>query len=365
MTTPTLSFGTQITSANDVLRPLSTREMYALVTTDTALQRTTERLRAVQSLDKEAYRTAKTRLPYVVGSTFVADAEGRLVRRTTAFEAAHYFILDLDNCPGLAGQVPDAVRQNEYVELAFVSPGGNGLKLFFRLLEPFLATHGTGVPKQFTAAYRAFAAHIGEQFRWANSLDLRTCDVTRACFLAHDPSAYFNPEAMPVDARLWRVEADELPQQPVQVGEEAHAGRDGATQRRPAAERPIDPIAYQRVLKQVNPHTTAVRPARQTHVPDALHPLEPDVRLICERLGWTLTAVQPLNYGLKFMIQQGFRTAEVNVFWGKRGYSVVKSPKTGTDPDLSGLFCEQLVALLFPPAVVGPGVLPTHDFSLN
>ena len=48
------------------------------------------------------------------------------------------------------------------------------------------------------------------------------------------------------------------------------------------------------------------------------------------------------------MVKQGYRKAEVNVFFGKRGFSVVKSPKTGTDAALMDLLYGILFAHLFP-----------------
>jgi hypothetical protein len=350
MTTQQLTFGTQITAAADqsALRPISMAEVFRLITADVSLQQTTERLRSLRAMDKEAYRTVKTRLPYVVGSQF----EGA-IRRTDAFVAAHYFVLDLDECPGLDGRVPDVVRENEAVELAFVSPSGQGLKLFFRLLEPCTDT------RQFSAAYRNFATHFGAQYRWTSSIDLRTSDVTRACFLAHDPSAYYNPDAFSTDWRVWLTDPDEpetifspSAQEPAAVLSTA---------------RPINEAAYRDVLKQINPRTTLrnpVRPERQVFVPDALRELEPEVRAICQRLNWELTEVATLNYGLKFVVRQGFRKAEVNAFHGKRGFSLVRSPKTGTDPALTDLLYSQLFGLLFPESVT-TDVLSTTTVSAN
>lgn len=347
MTPFALSFGTQITAAADhsALRPISMPELFQLITADASLQQTTERLRSLRAMDKEAYRTVKTRLPYVVGSQF--DGPTGAVRRTDAFMAARYFVLDLDECPNLAGRVPEVVQQNDAVELAFVSPGGQGLKLFFRLLEPCTDA------RQFSAAYRNFATHFGAQYRWTSSIDLRTSDVTRACFLAHDPTAHYNPNAVATDWRIWLADSDEPELALVQTV--ASPGR------------PINEAAYRDVLKQINPRTTLrnpVRAERQVFVSDELRELEPEVRAICQRLNWELTEVAPLNYGLKFAIRQGFRKAEVNAFYGKRGFSLVRSPKTGTDPALADLLYGQLFGLLFPESVTAD-VLSITTVSAN
>ena len=363
MTNFSLSFGTRITSSNDALRPVSLADVLAVVTTDAALQTATERLRRLGRMDKEAVKTVKTRVPYVVGSTFgpqpsgesdlpeamatatpavVSDGQRATVRRTETFVAAHYFVLDLDHCPGLNGAVPDAIRQNDAVALAFVSPGGEGLKLFFRLDNPCTD------PRRFTAAYRNFASDFGSRHRFASSLDLRTSDVTRACFLAHDATAHHNPDALPIDWQAWLTDAD---------AEIDLFGERAVATLSPAVDRPINEAAYRDVLRQINPRSP-VRREKQVHVPDELLMLEPVVRTICGRLNWELRAVEPLNYGLKFVVRQGCRTAELNVCYGKRGFSLVRSPKTGTDPALSDLLYAELFALLFPTATTVDVLMP-------
>lgn len=334
MTTyPLLSSGQQITNGSGTLQAISLANVAAQVRSDAALQHLTGRLRKLAQFDRDAYRTAKTGLPFVVGSLF---AEG--VRRLDSLEQATWFIVDLDHCEGLTGSVPDAIRADLSVALAFVSPSGEGVKVFFRLLEPCTDA------KAFSAAYRNFAGNFGVQHGFVNSVDLRTCDATRACFLAHDPALYYNPEAMPVDWRLWLPEADTL-----FSDLEATVA---IPVRRPAAERPINEEAYAAIRHTINPASLTSRRVKQTFVPDELQAIEPAVRLICTQLGWELTDLTPLNYGLKVAIKQGFRRAEVNVTYGKRGFTVFKSPKTGTDPALADLLHTELFRLLFPEPVM-------------
>ena len=352
MTTTLFTYGTQLTASSDALQTLTASDVFRLVTADAALQSGTERLRKLCQLDKEAYKTVKTRLPYVVGSTFAANESGILLRRLDTFEAAHYFILDLDHCQDLNGRVPDAIRQDESVEMAFISPSGMGLKVFFRLLEP------CDDARQFSVAYRHFATDFGTRHRFTRSIDLRTSDVTRACFLAHDPHAYYNPNAFPVDWQRWVQD----PEGELLLASPTKEVTAVTTVKAP---KPISETAYHNVLKQVNPRSTApTRREKQVFVPEELFPLEAEVRALCLGLNWELTAVERLNYGLKFGIRQGYRTAEVNAFYGKKGFSLVRSPKTGTDPALSTLLYDKLYALLFP-ALVTENVPLAEVLSLN
>ena len=338
MTTYPLSFGQHITNAADPLQRFTLADAVHQVRTCNALERQTVRLRKLAQFDREAYKIAKTSLPYMVGSLFTAGT-----RRLDALEAAVYFILDLDHCSGLEGRVPDAIRADLSVSMAFVSPSGDGLKLVFRLLTPCKD------PKAFTVAYRNFAGDFGANYGFVKSVDLRTSDATRACFLAHDPDCYHNPDSMPVDWQIW------LPT----VSEERSQMADAkllesdiqVAARKSAADRPINEARYRDVLRAINP-TAPVRREKQTFVPDALAEIQPAVRVICSQLNWELTEFAPLNFGLKVAIKQGLWRAEVNVFYGKRGFSVIRSPKTGTDPTLADALYRELYKLLFPTPVV-------------
>lgn len=346
--TTQLSFGQQITGSVETLRAVSLVDVAERVRTDTALQHLTGRLRKLAGFDRDAYRTAKTSLPYVVGSVFTDG-----IRRTDALEAAAYFLLDLDHCTGLDGRVPDSLRADLSVALAFVSPSGEGLKLFFRLLEPCTDA------KAFSAAYRNFAGDFGVRHGFVKSVDLRTADATRACFLAHDADLHYNPDAMPIDWRLWLSNAGQT--------ESDLFGNDTdrpVAGRKPVHERPVDEAAYHNVLRSINPNTPSRR-QKQTFVPAALTELEPAMRTVCTQFGWELTELAPLNYGLKVAVKQGFRRAEVNAFYGKRGFSVVKSPKTGTDPALADLLYGQLYQLLFAEPVAFENGLTPVPMSMN
>jgi hypothetical protein len=163
--------------------------------------------------------------------------------------------------------------------------------------------------------------------------------------LAHDLTAHYNPDAFPVDWRVWVQGPD---------GEVLSATPLADVVVLPTAKipKPINETAYREVLKQVNPRSTApARREKQVFVPDELLPLEMEVRELCHGLNWDLVVVERLNYGLKFCIRQGYRSAEVNAFYGKKGFSLVRSPKTGTDPALSTLLYDKLYALLFPAPV--------------
>ena len=56
--------------------------------------------------------------------------------------------------------------------------------------------------------------------------------------------------------------------------------------------------------------------------------------------GAVLAEVINIQYGKKLRFRVGMRKAEINLFYGKRGFSVVQSPRTGTDAEANALMAD-------------------------
>lgn len=308
---------------------ISLEALATLIRQDESLRQETARLRKIRDLDAKAYRSLKTRLPYLVGSDF-----GGGPRHSDSFVMAHYVLLDLDGMTLPDGRVPESIRQHEAVRLAFVSPSGAGVKVLCALAEPCSSL------VDFKTFYRPFASQFAEEVRLAGSLDLRTCDATRACFLSHDPNLYENTNARPIH---WQTYVPTLP-----IGdtnEERPQSLGGVIKEGPA---PLNEAAYREVLREVNPRST-VKTVKQAYVPEELTSMEADIRTACKGHSLEVMSLSPINYGLKVQARQGYRLAEVNVFFGKKGFTVVRSPKTGTDLALAEVLYRSIDQLLHPP----------------
>lgn len=334
----TLSLGKIITAPNDLLETVSLKQVHALIVGEASsvLPQETARLRKLALLDKNAYRTAKTRLPYVVGGLF-----DKGIRRTEHFSSIQLLILDIDHLPDFDGVIPAAVTADASVAMAFVSPSGQGFKVFLGLEAPCLDT------KVFQAFYKSFASQFAERMGLGGSVDLRTSDVTRACFLAHDPSAYFNPNAQPLKLYTAATELLFAETDTTEVVQEL------------IDKKIINEVAYREVLREVSPHAP-VRAVKKVQVVQELLDLQPRLEDLCQKASLEVVELLPIQYGLKVMVKQGHRKAEVNVFWGKKGFSVVKSPKTGTDATLMDLLYGVIYQFLFPPMVAENVPLETY-----
>jgi hypothetical protein len=325
-TKPLLSLGFSITSASEKLQRVSINEIVNLITGEktSSLKQEVSRLQKLKIIDKMTYRNLKTRLPYLVGGLFKDD-----YRRADNIEAIHFLILDIDHLIDFDGNIPETIKTDETVLLAFISPSGEGVKVLFRLETPILVKDG------FQNAYRDFAEQFGIKTGLTGFIDLKTSDVSRACFLSYDENVYFNPLSIPVQLQIMQPLVDNVPF----VQEEGNQSDSD----------PINQTAYKAILKEINPHISN-RPKKEVVLPSQLVLLEPEIEKLCTNAALVLVGQQAIQHGIKIIAKQGYRMAEVNIFYGKRGYSVIISPKTGTDKTLNETLHRLLYDFLFPDA---------------
>ncbi len=325
MTTPTLSFGEAITSGQEVLVECTLENIFQSITgrIPSSLESDTIRLRKLMAIDKAGYRKAKTKLPYIVGSVF---NQGH--RRLDSFISAHYFILDIDHLQLQDGKIPANIVANPMVAMAFVSPSGEGIKVLCQLDSPITD------PKLFSALYKQFASEFADKVGLAGSLDLRTHDASRACFLAFDPGAYFNPNPTTINSKS-------LNEQNMTNSQTAPISMDDTDQTA------INEVAYKAILKEISPNAP-VRRAKEVYVPQSLLDFMDMVPKLCKTVNLEIYQIDKIQYGIKVCAKQGYRLAELNIFYGKRGFSVIKSPKTGIDPALNEILYDVIFFHLFP-----------------
>ena len=80
----------------------------------------------------------------------------------------------------------------------------------------------------------------------------------------------------------------------------------------------------------------------EAYVPPQLVEIMEDLKRYIEDTGLIVTEIQSIQYGQKIRMKMGLKQAEVNLFFGKRGFSVVKSPRCGTNAELNDI-CSTLI----------------------
>jgi len=322
-----LYLGTTLTDPAAALQPVTLEAVFHRLRDDADLRDDITRLLRVRQLDAGAFSRLKTRLPYFCCGSF---REG--IRRGENFERIEAWVLDVDHYSGddeAMSALQTRLRADERVALLFRSPGGDGLKLLFRLQEPCPDT------KQFSDAYKAFAFAFGEQYGLGKYIDFRTSDVTRVCFLSHDPHAYINPLADCID---WRSLLPEQTQ-PALAGlfAVAAAADIPAGSEKPGRSHAIHPETYADILRKLQTRTRPNPLQRNVFVPDALPLVLPTVQAALEAQGMCAEAGRDIQFGKQLAIRHGADTAEVNLFYGKKGFSVVQVPKRNTNESLGQL----------------------------
>lgn len=325
-----LQTGLRITQRKDPLREITLQRLYeGIRDSKEPLRDAIEQLRAIKSVDEQQYRQLKTQLPYFVCGVFHPP-----VRRLENLAAMHYLLLDLDHL-GRIDTTPQQLRQrlraDERLVLDFVSPGGDGLKLMFVLSEPVFDA------ELYRLLYKWFAAQFAERYGLQEVVDMRTHDPTRACFLSSDPDARLNEQAVPIDVAAFReaLEAGQLRQIEAQA-------------RKVAAQQPPSPVpeeqkgpdkeTLRKIKERLGTRVRGEKEKRTVYVPPevdkAVQYLE---KHLAETYDITIEKSRPIQYGRQIRVRAGNLWAEINLFYGKRGYRVVPTTKTGSNQELGDL----------------------------
>ncbi len=330
-----ISAGKYLTQKNDKLFRIQIEYLYQRIQNPKPeLIEQISQLRTVQNISPEKYKQLKTQLPYVVAACFDPP-----FRKTVNFAFTHYFILDIDHLTAQEKDITtlkNEMSQDPRVKLIFLSPGGNGLKVFLQLDQ---ACYDTG---KYTLFYKVFALAFARQYNLLQNIDTRTADITRACFISYDPQAFFNPDAIPVMLSdfLDFNQLDQIKQTQHQIVQHE--------KQLPALtpeKQQIPPDKLQEIKQKLNPNIRTHR-KKQIYVPPELEQAIEKVQQQMQKHQIEITEIINIHYGKKFRFQLDDKKAEINLFYGKKGYSVVISPKTGTNSRLNEV-CHQILCEIF------------------
>ncbi len=332
-----MMFGTNIQSPADPLRKVQESYLYhSLANPKPGLLSAIQQLRIVYSIDASRYAQLKRRLPYIVCGMFNPP-----YRRTEHFAYTESFILDLDH---LSAKKIDmkALRAkiiaDSRVTMCFASPSKDGLKVMFRLKN---RCYDSGLYKIF---YKAFATAFAQGLNIDQVIDASTCDVARACFVSVDADAYYNDTADRVDLDAFIHTDDpfsvfDLKKKQEQEEKQHKQGPAHDTQ-------PKDPTSD--IMSKIR---STLRPKAAVAKPDVCIPaqLNDIIDPLCDKIketGIEVSQVTNIQYAKKIRCKLGLRQGEFNLFYGKRGYSVVESPRRGTDSELNHLIVDITRAFL-------------------
>lgn len=285
------------------------------------------RLREVNKMDSKAYAKLKTQLPYFITAKF---DEGK--RHGTKFKEIYGMVIDLDHLEKDSRSLDEMkteISNDPNLLMAYISPSGKGLKLYFPFDKPIKS------PKQYSEFYKVFCGHVSDKYDLGAYVDFTTCDVTRVSFLSHDPRLYFNESAEPLRLSeyidtLFQEEQTKIDQDGFEAHKEVQENKSHN----------IEPSTYRQILAELG--TKSRLRKKHIFVPEGMEKVVSPIRKSLEPFNIKIDEVREIHYGLKLICRSGLDWAELNVFYGKRGYSVVITPKRGTHPELSEL-CQRIM----------------------
>ena len=335
-----LLFGTNIQSAADELKKVQEEYLYnSLRNPKPTIAATIQQLRIVYSMDAKAYAQLKRRLPYFVCGQFNPP-----FRRKENFAYTESFILDFDHLSSKQlsmKTIRDNIMKDEQVMMCFTSPSEDGLKVMFRLKE---RCYDAGL---YSIFYKAFAATFAMRHNLTQVTDSKTSDVARACFISIDPNAYFNPNSIPVDIKAYLDESnpDSLFNIKHEQDEHDKVIKKSDDEQVPLPKDP-DKDILTRIRQQLNPKAQLPVEQHPAYVPERLNEIIAELKLFIEETGLQVTEIINIQYAKKIRARLGQKEAEVNLFYGKRGFSVVISPRLGTNEELNELLADLIKAFL-------------------
>lgn len=335
-----LLFGTNIQSAADELKKVQEEYLYnSLRNPKPTIAATIQQLRIVYSMDAKAYAQLKRRLPYFVCGQFNPP-----FRRKENFAYTESFILDFDHLSSKQlsmKTIRDNIVKDEQVMMCFTSPSEDGLKVMFRLKE---RCYDAGL---YSIFYKAFAATFAMRHNLTQVTDSKTSDVARACFISIDPNAYFNPNSIPVDIKAYLDESNPDLLFKIKHEQDKH---DKVIKKSDDEQVPLpkdpDKDILTRIRQQLNPKAQLPIEQHPAYVPERLNEIIAELKLFIEETGLQVTEIINIQYAKKIRARLGQKEAEVNLFYGKRGFSIVISPRLGTNEELNELFADLIKAFL-------------------
>lgn len=335
-----LSVGVNLIMSSDTLKKVTVDYLYhSLRNPKPEIEARICQLRIIRDLDKKQYAKLKRQLPYIVCGMFNPP-----YRKTENFAYTEYFIVDIDNFSekGLnLSTIRKQVEQDERVMLSFLSPSKDGLKLLFHLKE---RCYDAGIYSLF---YKAFINEFSKQYHLEQVVDERTSDVCRACFVSIDPDAFYRPNVVSVDINSFLPVSDvtsmfdlkrNLEQQVKSAKLKEESGekvRDPDTEVMDRIKNLLQPKMQQKKLEKKEPY-----------IPECLDDIIGDLKKYIEDTGIIVYEIVNIQYAKKIRCKMGSRLGEVNLFYGKRGFSVVQSPRSGTSTELNALLADLVTSYL-------------------
>jgi hypothetical protein len=96
-----------------------------------------------------------------------------------------------------------------------------------------------------------------------------------------------------------------------------------------------------RIKMRINP-SLIVKPKKTVPQPGELNVIWEKLEVYLQEMEMPIEKMTPISYGRQIHIKTAMHWAELNIFYGKKGYSVVKTTKTGSSEALANVAFDAL-----------------------
>jgi hypothetical protein len=176
-------------------------------------------------------------------------------------------------------------------------------------------------------------------------IDIKTSDVTRACFMSFDEDAFYNAESECIDLNEY-LNKENIEQVEKSI-KEIELKFDEQINEIPKVSQNMEQDVLDQIKAKLNPKLKSA-PEKQFFVPKEV---DNHINILTKELAelsLELYETEPIQYGRKVRIKTGRMFAEINIFYGKRGFTVVKTNKAGTNESLADVSARAIEQILKP-----------------
>ena len=103
-----------------------------------------------------------------------------------------------------------------------------------------------------------------------------------------------------------------------------------------------DRETMERIKQQLNLRKKPSVEKTTAFIPEQLKEIIDELKSYIEKTGIVVTEIINIQYAKKIRMRMGMKEGEINLFFGKRGFSVVQSPRCGTNAEFNEL-CAELI----------------------
>ncbi len=328
-----LSAGRNIQSSSDKLVKVTVEYLYHSVKSPkNEISAKLKQLQIIRELDQKRYTYLKRQLPYIVCGSFNPP-----FRKKDNFTYIEHFIVDLDHLSEKGInllQLKQLLKQDKRLSLMFVSPSGDGLKLLYNLKE---RCTDAGI---YSIFYHKFVNTLATQYHLCEVVDTSTSDVSRACFISMDEDAYYNIEAEKVNIQDF-INLDDtfaLYESNKQDNKQRKQDKQTLKQENALPKDPDDETLLE--IKKILGTKVRQKVENTVFVPERLNEIITQVKSFIESQGISVYEIINIQYAKKIRCKLNNKIGEVNLFYGKKGFSVVQSPASGTSKNLNEVIAQ-------------------------